>query len=166
MSDERRRTRLFQFNIRGLATVTLIVALLLAWYRDNSLRRLAERRLSEVLGSSHVWIWSPEPNGKYLAGFGSMVVAGSVFVAGETGRLETPTVKLEVLEPDSMELIGEMHASVSLASPGVYQFMGDVVLTDGSQSLGTKLIRVTCFDREKQVVSGITAMKVVETVDD
>jgi hypothetical protein len=95
-----------------------------------------------------------------------MVVAGSVFVAGETGRLETPTVKLEVLEPDSMELIGEMHASVSLASPGVYQFMGDVVLTDGSQSLGTKLIRVTCFDREKQVVSGITAMKVVETVDD
>lgn len=79
MSQNERGRRRFQFRLRDLLLVVLIVGLGLALYVERSHRVVLEKKLESLGTTPRIWVWSPDPYEVFTTE-AHVGVVGNVFV--------------------------------------------------------------------------------------
>lgn len=91
MIENEPKNRRFQFRIKDLLLVVLIVGLGLALYLERSHRVVLQKKLESLGSGPLVWVWHPQPNELHSADATSVAVAGNVFVP-RSYRVTSPPV--------------------------------------------------------------------------
>ena len=156
---------LWQFTLRGLTEVTLIVALALAYWQGA--RRIGMLSTVSAPAANAASLDLESDTLERYSITSGIAVAGNWHLKFGDRSLPQPTVTLELIRADDLQLITGMPASVSLNAAGGCICLGDIQANEQSnpESLvpGTYLVRAKCFDGQSLIGEGITAIEAVNS---
>jgi len=151
------KTKRWQFSLRELIALTLIVALALGYSRERMLHQHAADRLEDILSMPHAYIWSTEPMEKYSTR-ANIAVAGELFMRPR----ENIRVRIQLIRAETNASVLETDAIVHTKDPGHYSFRGDLDYKGGLDP-GTYLVAAKCFAADELITTGLGAIVAVDT---
>ncbi len=164
MAGGEQKTKPWQFTLRGLVAITLIVGTSLAYWQERQRRQQLADRLEKRFHLPLVSVWSPRLSDNYSAR-ADIAVAGEVYWPEKRELLGEPRITLQLLRADSLQVVQELPANVAFDEDRrTYSFHNTLKRPRNPPSPltpGTYLIRAECFDGEVSIATGINALNVV-----
>jgi len=156
MTSQHDKAKRWQFSLRELVALMLIVALFLGYWRELLLRRDATSRLDAVLSRTPVVIVAPQTLERWSTR-ADISVLGGVFLPVS---VDCSDVKFELLPATESTPIAVISAKHNLMEHGVHQFVGTFTQPLGLEP-GAYVIRVRCFDGDVEIATGTTVIHTV-----
>jgi hypothetical protein len=166
LSEEKGKRKRWQFSIRELIAIMLIVALVIGYWQERIRRRQVTDRLDTLLAAPFIVVKQDDAIQKYDIQ-SSVSFLGMVYLATKGGPLRNPRITGKLLRADTLEVIKEIEVAPNFHSlTGTYSFAGTFKQT-ASETLGLQpggyLIRLDCLENGTSVARGLSVFEAVDS---
>ena len=171
--EEKARRKLWQFSLRELVALTVVVALGIGYWQERTGRQRAIERLEKLISSPVVVVQQSDPMTRYAL-TSNVSFLGLVHLPNKYEPVRSPQLVAKLIRAETLEVINEIQVSATF-SPDLqsYSFAGtfdQTAATPFTLQPGIYLINVEWLESQKPATSkfrgfasGFTVLQAVDS---